>query len=351
MIYNIRLFDNGFDRMTNSCWEAKSHRQALKEFAERVAWTNWTNAIVISKSGIGKRFDYKFRIIKEAPRFFQTIRNTKPAILVMLGSYAEIHVFDTFKARNEALKLCTTSDPVESVENDKEQTDITASSAETSDSENGLTSKKTLNGSAMNVTWMDALIQWNTVLNSTPAKNEDLGVLELFVGSSRSRSKHRQIFATLKKNDDKPGYKTVQVVRSGQWYVGDYGKKYGKRELDFRYAVLKIKDKLENLPGRMKKYAGKVAKMHTCSDHWNDGRNCWQVKFLEVPVLVKKGKLVGGEGTGLCITNEDLGDSLGKVMQFEYRQVSGNWKMMEGKTKYYVRPSWIDFRYRENENG
>lgn len=347
MKYQISLFYKGERQLAKLYCDAKSHKEALKIISSTYTWANWTNAFVISKSGIGKRYNVKLKRLKDDVRYFPVKHNDRFSILAMIDSYAEFHEYENETQRNEVLSLCTTSAPAVYAEADKAQSDITVSSEEMLDSRSGLTSKKTSNGSVMSAIWMDEQIPWNTEEIFTEGSATNSAWKGLSVGSDRSRSRPRPIFATLKKQLGR-GYHTVMVVPSGDaryWINTSTKKTYDKKDLEFRHAYLKIKDGI-SVHSRMQKCVGKIAKMHKCSDHWNDGRFCWDMKFLEIPKLIKKGKLIGGHGQNCGVHMSDL-HGVGEVQKFQYSS-TGNWQQLE-YDGFFLEPHWIEFRRYEDE--
>jgi hypothetical protein len=94
---------------------------------------------------------------------------------------------------------------------------------------------------------------------------------------------------------------------------------------------------------------GEISAEDLAAEEWSGG---WKVSHSsykytisnKTKATVKKGKLIGGEGTELTLTKRDLGTDVGHIFRFMLSEETGNWKQIDGKG-YYVPPHWIDFEY------
>lgn len=339
MIYNVLLFNHG-KKIRGYAVEAGGHRQALNSMPAKE--TYWTNAIVTSATHISKRYNNKFRRIHGTGIPFKITYNEKPSILVMIGKYAEIYQFKSQEIQ-ESEFICMTSALAASAETDKEPKDTIASSVETSDSKSGSTSMRTSSGFVMSAIWLDSQTHWSIDNFSGIDKLGASVAPEWSASSNYSHSKQKPTFAMNKKNG-----KTVQVNHMGHAEYVDANSYhiYNATDLDFTTAKLTIDPKMnkEGLSPHQIANLGKTLVFTACSDHWNDGRNCWVTRNLMLPTRFKKGKLVPTRGTSLAITARDVKDLVGKVVLFQKKPSDSHWRIARG-AKYYIDDDWIDWNY------
>jgi hypothetical protein len=247
MKYAIRLYRKGVLVLAKEA-ESKSHLGALKQ----VKGPLWTHAVVKGKTV--KRYTRDLKMITDTPKFFKTTVDSAYAIMVMLGTLVEYHLYAYAKNRNEAFEeasKCMEFTPAGYVANDKEQKDIIASSEETSDSKSGSTSKKILSGSVMSAIWTDALTRTSIEKISGTVKSKSLAENIWLAGSKASHSKPstRILWAKVKTlpkegedmyeypgiNDDMIAMegKTIQVKLKGDYYVCDCGWMWKPEWLEF----------------------------------------------------------------------------------------------------------------------
>lgn len=148
MKYKVCTFHKG-NVKGKSVVVASSHQQAA-DIARKLGV--WTHVVVVGKTV--KRYTREGKIIKGLPKVFKTTKNTAHCILLMFGGVAELHRYTKFAGREEAWeKLCTVLESAAYASATPAPKDITASSVETSDSRNTLTSKKISNGYVMTAIW------------------------------------------------------------------------------------------------------------------------------------------------------------------------------------------------------
>lgn len=194
MKYTIGYFSKG--RLIKSTTvEAKSHKEALNT----VGMIYCTNVVVVGKTVRrylydGKKFDGEASFHK-----CQTMDNFQ--IMALVGTYAELYDFKSKDIRDEKYKEveCILSTHAESASQDKEQTDTTALSKETSVSKNGLTSPRTLSGSVMSAICKVLLIPSSIEKSSGKDNAENSEYSAWSAGSSPYHSKrNKKIFANFK---------------------------------------------------------------------------------------------------------------------------------------------------------
>lgn len=305
---------------------AKSHKGAL---ANLDSYWIWNHALVVNENHIARRYEKRKRwtktmLLRDVPLVFKTNGNSKPALLILVGRYAELHFFDKRKERDHAYEICTTLDLAEYAESDKAPSDIIASLDGTLDSKSGSTSKKILNGSAVPVTWMAGLTHFSTAASSGSNSAKNSAKDTWLPGSAPFPSKRNQTFAivkTLPRHNDYPGVndrmkeKEGQVVnvtktKKGLWSDGHWF--YRENWLRFMRTVALGEKKF------------KIGK-----------------RWLEFKKY-KRGIFVGGASQGITFL-DSMKPWLGKVCHFE--NTHGNtWKMRE--SGYLVSDNWINFDYK-----
>lgn len=377
MKYDIYLFCNGECSM-KKVREATSHLKALK--LSQTYW-KWTHALVVGKTSV-RRYDHKYRPIKVLPTLFKTWKGKKFSILAMFGRIAEIYPYATGEERDtilEEVKACIESQSVASVKVSPEPTDITVSSSETSDSRNGLMSKKISNGYAMNVIWQARLIR-TSIGKYFGTDNADVSVEpEWSRGYTASRSKPQQnILATVKDMTGKrhPIFvttfmerlagKTIWVTATDdpEKFIGE-GWTWHKSYLDFRKTYAKV-HKSGNADGwysvsSIEELEGLVLRVAPCEDHYNYHGTCIPNKWLipasksvdgdkvEAIVLDKVGKMAGTPD-GSIIFAKEMARYVGKKLVFEK---FGNVFKHDGykfhKTWLLLEDEWENSGKRQNE--
>lgn len=197
MEYQVTLFDHGY-----SVWRgnvpAKTAKAAVVDAASS-AYASFTHISVQNKKRV-VRFNRKFKKVSGDIHMFKTYAVYKPAIMLMVGNMPEIYRYNNETTRDKIYEeLCTTCMSAESVTIDEEQTDITASSGETSGSKSGLMCQKILNGSVTSATWQERLTQSSIDKPSGITKSKNTAKPIWSRGSKASPSKRSQIFlATVK---------------------------------------------------------------------------------------------------------------------------------------------------------
>ena len=277
MIYYTAAFSAKGQMLKYRYLKAKSFREAFNKCASEM-YFYWHHILVVNRSKKARRYNVKKQCIKPEMRFFPVYAGMSAALLATDGKYSEMHRYASKEARDEAYQKCMTSTPAASASEDKEPSDITASSAETSASKSGLTSKKISNGSAISVTWMDALIRFSTAETSGEDSVESLVADAWSIGSARYRSRPK--FATVKSGTMSGQKKLVGKTLKFEPYAGGYfgaGFMWKKEQLDFHRLHLIYDGKLDT-------------GWEPCSDHYTHPiHGCTPAKSLTAEYEPLKG--------------------------------------------------------------
>ena len=245
MIYYTAAFSAKGQMLKYRYLKAKSFREALNKCASEM-YFYWHHILVVNRFKKARRYNAKKQHIKPEMRFFPVYAGMSAALLATDGTYSEMHRYASAEARDEAYQKCTTSIPAASASEDKEPSDTTASSVETSGSKSGSMSKKISNGSAISVTWMDSLIHFSTAESSGKDSAESLDVDTWSTGSARYRSRPK--FATVKNGTMSGQKELIGKTLKFEPYAGGYfgaGFMWEKEQLDFRRLHLIYDGKLD----------------------------------------------------------------------------------------------------------
>lgn len=206
------------------------------------------------------RYNKKFKALPKKANVYKIVHGGFPSLLAMFDNVSEIYHFSNEKALDQCIEevsKCTVFPSAEFVKASPEPTDTTASLGVTGGSESGLTSKKTLSGSATNATWQDSLIPDGIAKISGTGKSKDTARNTWKAGYTPSPSKPSPIlFATVKNISNVENIalpwiapemleligKTVKVERYRPGLYDSVGWIWKKEWLDFDNAMLKVKD-------------------------------------------------------------------------------------------------------------
>lgn len=205
MNYKVKLYKKGAVIM-NSEEEAKTHKQAAKQALAKCL-LEINHVCVIGKSTKRykvEKFNTKMTRIRDLPRAFKTTRKGSFCVMVMFGPIVEFHSYyyekDRDAAYEKAVQTCTELESAASAKASPVQSDITASTVETSDSKSGLTEKKISNGFAMTAMIKD--LETLTVTDKTSGKDRsddsEKSVWKAGYRVSRSRRTTRTLWATVR---------------------------------------------------------------------------------------------------------------------------------------------------------
>ena len=295
MLYKVFAFNKYGAQLHPKVVNAKSHKDATNSVSH-----SGTHTLVVSQSGVAKRYNKKGKLMKGAPRYFKTSHMHEAAILVLIGTTPELFRYNTTEERNKVF-ACMTSTPAASANPGKEPTDITASSVETSDSKSGSTLTKTSSGSAGNVTTLVGPIHWPTDKSFGESSADDTAKDTWSSGYTASPLEQKSTWAVVNNPDpDDPSITSKMLAMNGEHVLakeaGDYFVAEGyywpasalKLQMSARVKRLDLETKHRNgyhdtYTTMMKEMAGQIKTFHPLGykDWWTDGHFNWHSSWLE----------------------------------------------------------------------